>query len=350
MLAAEYFRWSGDIELMSQLETNLRAALHWMEEYGDINKDGYLKYERRSAKGLVNQGWKDSGDSVVHSDGTVLEPPIALVEVQAYAYAALRGLAPVFKALGDADTAVRIEQRARALRGRFRRDFWLDLGCFALALDGNGKAEESVTTNAGHSLWAGIAGKEQARKQAQRLFKQDMFSGWGLRTLSADSARYNPQGYHTGTVWPHDNSIVAMGLKRYGFERELNRLATALFEAANAFPYYRLPELYGGAPRSAHNSPVPYPVACRPQAWAAGAFPLITQAILGLCPDAQNKRLYVVRPRLPDWLRMVSVKGLRVGQAEVDLGYERRNSATQVQVVETRGDLSVSVVDRWPEL
>ena len=350
MLAAEYFRWTGDIELMSQLETNLRAALHWMEEYGDINKDGYLEYERRSAKGLVNQGWKDSWDSLVHSDGAVLEPPIALVEVQAYAYAALRGLAPVFKSLGDPDAAVRIKQRALTLRGRFRRDFWLDLGCFAVALDGNGQAGESVTTNAGHALWTGIAGKEQARKQTQRLFKKDMFSGWGLRTLSEDSPRYNPQGYHTGTVWPHDNSIIAMGLKRYGFERELNRLATALFEAANAFPYYRLPELYGGAPRSAHNSPVPYPVACRPQAWAAGAFPLITQAILGLCPDAQNKRLYVVRPRLPDWLRMVSVKGLRVGQAEADLCYERRNSATQVQVIETRGDLSVSVVDQWPDV
>ena len=223
-------------------------------------------------------------------------------------------------------------------------------GHFALALDGDGRRAESVASNGGQALWSGIATREQATKQGRRLFKRDMFSGWGVRTLSEDSPRYNPQGYHVGTVWPHDNSIIAMGLKRYGLEKELNRLATALFDAAKAFPYYRLPELFGGAARSAHHSPVPYPIACRPQAWAAGAFPLITQAILGLCPDAVKGRLYIVRPQLPDWLRTVSIRGLRVGEAEVDLGYERRDGVTQVQVVETRGDLSVSVVDRWPEL
>jgi glycogen debranching enzyme len=272
------------------------------------------------------------------------------VEVQAYSYAAYRGLAPVFAELGDMETADQLRKKARNLAQRFREDFWCSDGHFALALDGSGEPAVSVTSNPGHALWCGIAAREQASKQTQRLFKKDMFSGWGIRTLSENSPRFNPQGYHNGTVWPHDNSIIAMGLKRYGHEKELNRLATALFEAARAFPYYRLPEVFAGSARSAHHSPVPYPVACRPQAWAAGTFPLITQAILGLCPDAINKRLYVVRPRLPDWVRRVSVSGLKVGHAEAELCYERDNGATQVQVLQTRGDLSVSVVDSWPDV
>jgi glycogen debranching enzyme len=350
MLAADYFRWTGDTELMANLETNLRAGLHWMEEYGDLNRDGYIEYEKHSPKGLINQGWKDSWDSMLHKDGTLLESPIALVEVQAYSYAAQLGLAPVFDALGDNELAERLRAKAQDLAHRFRDDFWCSDGHFALALDGQGHRGQSITSNGGHALWSGIAGKEQAARQARRLFKRDMFSGWGIRTLSDNSPRYNPQGYHVGTVWPHDNSIIAMGLKRYGFEKELNRLATALFEAARAFPYYRLPELFGGAARSAHHSPVPYPVACRPQAWAAGAFPLITQAILGLCPDAVARRLYVVRPKLPDWMRRATITGLRVGKAEADLRYETREGATHVEVLETRGDLSVSVVDQWPDV
>jgi glycogen debranching enzyme len=349
LLAAEYFRWTADVDLMRHLETNIRAALHWIDEYGDINRDGYVEYEKRSPQGIVNQGWKDSWDSMVHADGSLLSPPIALVEVQAYVYGALRGLAPVFGALGDEATAEDLRSRAYKLREAFRKDFWSSDGNFALALDGDRHAVLAVTSNPGHALWTGIAAREQAGQQVRRLFKKDMFSGWGIRTLTENSPRFNPQGYHTGTVWPHDNSIIAMGLKRYGFEPHLNRLAGALFDAAKSFSYYRLPELFGGETRSVHRSPVPYPVACRPQAWAAGAFPLITQGILGLCPHAYIKRLYVVRPRLPDWLRMVSVAGLRVGAAEVDLRYERRGSDTAVKVMETRGDITVSVVDQWPD-
>jgi glycogen debranching enzyme len=348
MLAAEYFRWSGDVDLMRQMETNLRAALHWVEEYGDTNDDGYVEYEKQSPGGMVNQGWKDSWDSMLHKDGTLMEAPIALVEVQSYVYAANLGLARIYEALGNREQAESLRSRAKSLRDAFRRDFWDD-GCFALAIDGHGHLSQTVSSNAGHALWAGIAGRDQAAKQATRLFKKDMFSGWGIRTLSEDSPRFNPQGYHVGTVWPHDNSIIAMGLKRYGFEGHVNRLAGAMFEAAKAFPYYRLPEVFGGEVRSAHHSPVPYPVACRPQAWAAGSVPLITQAILGLCPDAPNRRLYIVRPRLPDWLDTVDVRGLRVGPAEVDLDYELRGGETHVSVLETRGDLSISVVDQWPD-
>ncbi|TMB98433.1 MAG: amylo-alpha-1,6-glucosidase [Chloroflexi bacterium] len=349
MLAAEYFRWTADRDLMQHLETNLRAALHWIEEYGDPRKRGYVEYEKRSPRGLLNQGWKDSEDSMVRGDGSLVDSPITLVEVQAYVYAAQRGLAPVFRALGDEGEAQALMEKSEALRQRFARDFWLDAGYYSLALDGEGAPSTALTSNGGHALWGGIAEPHQALRVVRRMSKKDMFSGWGLRTLTSASPRFNPQGYHLGTVWPHDNSIAAMGFKRYGCERELNQVATALFDAAKAFPYYRLPELFGGTPRSAHHAPVPYPVACRPQAWAAGAFPLITQAILGLCPDAPNKRLYLVRPVLPDWLREVQVHGVRVGRATVDLYYERDDQGvSEVGVLDVRGDLQVDIVDQWP--
>jgi len=347
-LAAEYYQWTGDLELLQSLETNLRAALHWLQEYGDTNGDGYVDYEKRSAKGLVNQGWKDSSDAIIHADGAPVQPPTALVEVQGYVYAALRKLAPVFAALGDSETAERLRRDVANLKRRFNRDFWLPEGFYALALDGQGRPAASITSNPGHALWSGIAYQGHAKQVAERLMRNDMFSGWGIRATSTTSPRYNPFGYHLGTVWPHDNSIIAMGFKRYGFEDELNEVATALFDAARAFPYYRLPELFGGAARSAHHAPVPYPVACRPQAWAAGAFPLITQAILGLCPDGPHNRLCIVRPVLPEWLANVQVEGLRVGQGEADLYYERRAGRTRVHVLDVRGDLKVEMVRRWP--
>ena len=347
-LAGEYYQWTGDLELLGQLETNLRAALHWVKQYGDANVDGFVDYEKRSAKGLVNQGWKDSWDAIIHADGTLVEPPTALVEVQGYIYAGLRKLAPVFIALGDPETAQQLLREAAALRRRFNRHFWLPEGFYALALDGQGRPAASTTSNPGHVLWTGIAYERYAKQVVDRLMRNDMFSGWGIRTLSTTSARFNPYGYHLGTVWPHDNSIIAMGFKRYGFEEELNEVATALFDAARAFPYYRLPELFGGAARSAHHAPVPYPVACRPQAWAAGAFPLITQAILGFCPDGPRNRLYIVRPMLPEWLEHVQVEGLRVGRGEADLYYERRGRRTRVHVLDVRGGLKVEVVRRWP--
>jgi glycogen debranching enzyme len=347
-LAGEYFAWTGDLGLLSQLETNLRAGLHWLTKYGGL-ADGYLRYERRSARGLVNQGWKDSHDALSHEDGSLCEPPISLVEVQAYACAAYRSLSRVFVSLGDSRLAAKLEQDAAMLARRFNRDFWLPSGFYALALDGGGRRAASITSNAGQVLWGGAASRAHAAKVVRRLMEPDMFSGWGIRTLSATSRRYNPLGYHVGTVWPHDNSLIAMGFKRYGFEQDLNRLATALFDAARAFTYYRLPELFGGDERSVHQAPVPYPIACRPQAWAAGSIPLITQAILGLCPDAPARTISIVRPQLPDWLQSVNVNALRVGNAEVDLRYRRRGAHTRVDVIDIRGDLRVEKRRSWPE-
>ena len=314
-----------------------------------MNGDGYIDYEKRSRKGLVNQGWKDSWDSIVHRDGSLAAAPITLVEVQAYAYAALHRLAPVFEALGDDREAAGLRVEAAALRERFARDFWMeDEGCYALALDGTGAQVGSVTSNPGHVLWAGAATTEHAQRVGRRLMEPDMFSGWGVRTLTLKSPRYNPQGYHLGTIWPHDNSILAMGLKRYGLVPELTVLATALFEAAREFQYYRLPELFDGSQTTPHQTPVPYPVACRPQAWAAGAIPLVTQAMLGLCPDAPNKRLYVVAPSLPNFLDEAQVR-LQVGSAKVDLAYIRRGQDTYVVVKEVRGEVEVREARDWPE-
>lgn len=350
LLAGDYYRWTGDLAYLAQLRPNIEAALVWMDRYGDLNGDGYIEYEKRSMKGLVNQGWKDSWDSMVAGDGSLVAPPIALVEVQGYVYGALRGLAPIFEALGEPERAKALRDRAAELQHRFNLDYWLaEDGCYALALDGAGKPAASITSNAGHALWSGIADPAKARGVATRLMRGDMFSGWGIRTLTAESPRYNPQGYHLGTIWPHDNSLIAMGFKRFGLEPELNALATALYEAARRFQYARLPELFGGSPVSESRTPVPYPVACRPQAWAAGSIPLITQAVLGIAADAPQKLLRVVSPQLPAFLERVEVRRIRVGAAEADLLYERRAGKTAVEVTDVRGDLTVAVVEGWPE-
>jgi glycogen debranching enzyme len=349
LLAGEYYAWTADLEVLRKLERNLRAALHWIDAMGDIDGDGYVEYEARSPTGLVNQGWKDSPDAIANADGTLAKPPIALVEAQGYVYAVKRKLASVFAALGDEELAERLRREAAQLKRRFNRDFWLKESNFlALALDGDNHQVAAITSNPGHALWTGIVQRRLASAVADVLMRNDMFSGWGIRTLSAASNRFNPLGYHLGAVWPHDNSIIAMGFKKYGFEDELNEVATALFDAARSFPYYRLPELYAGSARSIQYTPVPYPVACRPQAWAAGSFPLILQAILGLAPNAPQGELLIVRPRLPYWLDNVQVRNLRVGQGSADLLFSRRGARTRVEVLAVRGRLRVSVVPAWP--
>ena len=229
-----------------------------MDTYGDPDRDGYLEYEKRSPTGLVNQGWKDSREAVIYADGTLAKPPIALVEVQGYVYAAKKKLAPLFAALGDRPLASRLRQEAASLKRRFNRDFWLENeSFFALALDGDKHPADAITSNPGHALWTGIAQRRLAEPVVEVLMRNDMFSGWGIRTLSATSSRFNPLGYHLGTVWPHDNSLIAMGFKKYGFEEELNEVATALFDAARALPYYRLPELFAGSARTTYSRPCP---------------------------------------------------------------------------------------------
>jgi glycogen debranching enzyme len=348
-LLTEYFAWTADLRIVRELLPAVRAALTWMDTYGDPTGEGYLAYEKHSDKGLVNQGWKDSYDAIVHTDGTLAAPPIALAEVQGYAYAARRKLAPIFERLGERELASANRTQADALRRRFNDEFWLeDQRFFAMALDGQRRPVATVSTNPAHCLWSGIVDQGRAAELVSRLMQNDVFSGWGLRTLANGSPRYNPIGYHVGSVWPHDNSIAAMGFKMYGFEDELNELATALFDATTSFPYFRLPELFGGESRSAHNAPVPYPVACRPQSWAAGAFPFITQAMLGIKAEAPERRLRIVNPRLPYWLNSVHVRGLRVGNGHVTLQYRRDASGTRVEVQKATAGIDVVVSNRWP--
>jgi glycogen debranching enzyme len=348
LLAAEYYAWTADLELLREVEPSLRAALQWVDTYGDPDRCGYLEYEKRSPTGLVNQGWKDSREAVIYADGTLAKPPIALVEVQGYVYSAKKKLAPLFAALGDHALSSRLREEAASLKRRFNRDFWLeDESFFALALDGDKHPADAITSNPGQALWTGIVQRRLAEPVVEVLMRNDMFSGWGIRTLSATSSRFNPLGYHLGTVWPHDNSLIAMGFKKYGFEEELNEVATALFDAARSLVYYRLPELFAGSARTTYSMPVPYPVACRPQAWAAGSFPLILQAILGLRPNAPAGELLIVRPRLPHWLETVQVRGLRVGKGEVDLTYRRRGRRTMVDVLHARR-VKVRHAGVWP--
>ena len=348
LLAAEYYRWTADLELMRELQSSIDASLDWMERFGDLDGDGYLEYIKKAPGGLDNQGWKDSVDGIVDEEGNLLEPPIALVEVQGYVYAAKQKIANVYENLGDPARAKQLREEAAALRRRINADFWMPEGYYALALDADKKPARVVTSNAGQLLWSGVPSRARARSQIERLMRNDMFSGWGVRTLSSSARRYNPNGYHLGTIWPHDNALIMAGLKRYGAEAELNEVATGISDAAFAFPYFRLPELFSGSPRSAHHEPVPYPVANRPQAFAAAALPSLLTSILGLVPDAPHGKLYVVRPRLPFWLDFVRLAGLRVGEGTVDLIYNRRGSRTVVEVIGKTSPVELVQTRRWP--
>jgi glycogen debranching enzyme len=349
MLAAAYYDWTNDLRLIRALMPAIRGAIEWMEKYGDSAGNGYLSYEKHSARGLINQGWKDSWDAVVHADGSLAPAPISLVEAQGYAYAARTRLAPALERAGESRLAERLRRDARRLYKRFNDEFWVPEDRFyAMAIDGEGKCVTSASSNPAHCLWSGLIDPANSSDVVGRLMSEDMFSGWGVRTLTDTSPRFNPIGYHLGSVWPHDNSIAAMGFKMYGYEEELNQVASAIFDASTSFPYFRLPELFGGDSRSTHGAPVPYPVACRPQSWAAGAFPLITQAMLGLKAEAPEKRLRIVNPRLPYWLNSVVVRGLRVGNGSVSLVYRRDGANTRVEVQEATGGLDVVVSNRWP--
>ena len=348
LLAAEYFHWTADLEFLSGLLPAIEAALRWLQDYGDPDGHGFIEYRTDSPDGLRNQGWKDSGDAIMHADGSLSDGPIALAEVQGYVYAAYGRLAPLLEALGQVTQAQRLRSQAAQLRRRFNGKFWLThRGFSAMALDGKKRPLEVMSSNAGQVLWSGMLGHKRASDVRAALLQNDMFSGWGIRTLSADASAYYPLGYHVGTVWPHDNGIIALGLKRYGFEGEVNEIATALFDATREFPSFRLPELFGGQPRTEYGSPVPYPVACRPQAWTAGTWLHLLQAILGIVPDAPGRRLFVVRPELPFWLHDVHIRGLALGEGRVDLHFYRSKGRTKVATT-SDGNVDVRMTSRWP--
>jgi glycogen debranching enzyme len=329
VLLHETWRWTGDDALVAELLPHAERALEWIDRYGDRDGDGLVEYHRVSEKGLANQGWKDSGDGVPFPDGTLPEGPIALVEVQGYVYDARLRAAELFERVGRADEAARQRERAAHLRDEVVRRFWLDdAGTFALALDGAKRPLPTVTSNAGHLLWSGLPDPGQATRMAGVLLGRDLFSGWGIRTLSAAHPVYNPMSYHDGSVWPHDNALVVAGLARYGHAEAALPVLEALHEAARHMSFHRLPELFCGMPRTGGMRPVLYPVSCSPQAWASGAFFLLLQAVLGLMPDAPRGVLHVRDPQLPAFLRELTVLGLRVGDSRVTLHFRRHAGRT----------------------
>jgi len=341
-LYAQHFRWTGDVEFARKLLPAAEAALRWIDEYGDMDGDGFVEYQTRSTRGIRNQGWKDSPDSVVHADGHLAEPPIALAEVQGYVYLAKERMADVYKALGDDAKAEWLLAEAHALRQHFNEAFWMeDEKYFAGALDRDKRQVRTVVSNPGHALYCHIIDPDKAVAVAKRLLAPDMFSGWGIRTMSKTAAAYNPMSYHNGSVWPHDNALIAAGLKRYGFARSTNRVATALFDAAIHGQQLRLPELFCGFTRRTPNRPVSYPVACSPQAWAAGAPFLMLQAMLGISARAHENLLTVNKPHLPTWLNTVEVRNLAIGGSRISLVFRREGEITSFSLLAREGDVRV---------
>ena len=320
MLAGAYLRATGDLAFAAEIWPNVRRALAWMEDVGDADGDGFLEYGRRSSRGLPHQGWRDAHDAVFHADGSLAAGPIALSELQGYAYAARLAAAELARALDEALYAAELEGKAEALRLRFDAAFWCEeLGSYAMALDGEKRACRVRASSAGHCLYAGIASDERAARLSETLMDPSSFSGWGIRTVAAGQARYSPIAYHNGSVWPHDSAIVAAGLARYGMRREAARILGGLFEAAGHFPGSRLPELFCGFEREPGEPPIGYPVACSPQAWAAAAPFLLLQGCLGLEVGDAHRRVTFDRPHLPDGLTWIRIERLRVGDTPIDV-------------------------------
>lgn len=344
ILMARYVAWTGNLSLFEELGEHVDRALGWIERYADSDGDGYVDYTSDVPNGLIQKGWKDSGDAIVNADGRLCQPPIALVEVQAYVYRAKLELADLFDRTGSVRRADRLRQEAVELRERFEREFWLeDLGFYALALQKDKRPAAVISSNPGHALWMEAVDPARARLVVERLMADDMFSGWGIRTLSQKERAYNPIGYHLGTVWPHDNAILAAGFRAYGFDREASQVFSGILEASMHFEAFRLPELFSGYDRAKFSLPVHYPLACHPQAWAAGTIPYFLQIMLGLHPEGLENRLLVVRPILPDLIDHLSVTGLRVGKGRADLAFVRTEEGIAAEVLRTEGDLEIVV-------
>ncbi|WP_416673025.1 amylo-alpha-1,6-glucosidase [Egbenema bharatensis] len=342
MLYADYYAWTHDQDLLDRLWPNALAAMEWIDR--SCEKTGYLRYECQSEGGLRNQGWKDSGDCILDSKGKLAEGAIALVEVQGYIYAAKTRLSQIARMKKRIDLADRWLEDAHNLKTRFNRDFWLpEHGFYAIALDGEGHPADSITSNPGHCLGLDIIESEKVCSVAERLQAPDMFSGWGIRTLSSSSSAYNPMGYHIGSVWPHDNGIIAAGLRASGLVDQALEIARGILDMTVQQPYQRPPELFCGFKRTPDSSPVRYPVACSPQAWATGTIFQLLQVMVNLVPDAPGNYLRIVQPTLPESVHHLSLQNLKIGQTMLDLEFEQSNGATACRVVRKRGNLRVVI-------
>ncbi|HET8701209.1 MAG TPA: amylo-alpha-1,6-glucosidase, partial [Nitrococcus sp.] len=345
VLAGAYYQRTGDRPFLETIWPNIERALAWIDQYGDGDGDGFVEYSRHSSDGLVQQGWKDSDDSIFHQDGSVAEGPIALCEVQSYVYAAKRTAARLATYLGDMEHSVELGRQADALKEKFNQAFWCDdIATFALALDGRKRPCRVTSSNAGHALFSGIAEPQYASRLAETLLGEPSFSGWGIRTVASTERRFNPMSYHNGSVWPHDNSIIAMGLARYGLKAQALQLLTGLFDASIIMDLHRLPELFCGFDRVSGRGPTLYPVACSPQAWASGTVFYLLQACLGLTFSEEKPQLRFHHPRLPEYMQRLEITNLRFGNAVIDLILRRHLHDVGVNVLRKEGDVDVAVI------
>ena len=344
ILAAAYYFRTNDLDFIASIWPNVERALAWIADYGDVDGDGFVEYQRMSETGLQQQGWKDSHDSIFHKDGRFAEAPIALCEVQSYVYGAKRGIALLARAQGLADQAERLNREADQLQKNFERDFWSEeLGLYVLALDGHKRQCEVRTSNAGHVLLTRLADPLRAATVAKNLMLEHSFSGWGVRTVAAGEARYNPMSYHNGSVWPHDNALIAAGMSLYGMQESAERILSGMYDASLQLDLHRLPELFCGFHRrtDAGGGPTLYPVACAPQAWAAGAPFLLLRACMGLEIRAPERKLLLTNPVLPVELDHLRIEGLRVADATVDVLLQRHPHGIAVEVLRKEGELEV---------
>lgn len=345
LLAGLYAEHTGDIETLRELWPNIEAALAWIDGPGDIDRDGFVEYYRSDETGLVNQGWKDSYDAIFHADGSLAQGPIALCEVQGYVYAAKRLAARAARRLGEQARGQALDAQAVQLAVRFEKAFWCEeLGTYALALDGQKQACRVHTSNAGQVLFSGIAAPERADAVMRDLMRPSFFSGWGIRTVAREERRYNPMSYHNGSVWPHDNSLIAAGFARYGYKDAIDRVFKGLFDAASYMDLRRLPELYCGFQRGRERGPTLYPVACSPQAWAAGTPLLLLQSSLGLEFNPDRNEILLRKPRLPPFLEEVTLRNLRLGHSAVDVLLRRHGNDVSLQVLRNEGQIVVAAV------
>ncbi|HEY4542540.1 MAG TPA: amylo-alpha-1,6-glucosidase [Noviherbaspirillum sp.] len=344
-LAGAYYERTGDLETIRRIWPNIRAALAWMDMYGDRDGDGFVEYARYTESGLAQQGWKDSHDSVFHADGTMAEAPIALCEVQGYVYEARQRAAQLALLLGEAGLARELEQAAQDLKARFNEAFWCEeIGTYALALDGAKRQCKVRSSNAGHTLWTGIATPEYAKRVADQLLEEDFFCGWGIRTIARKEARYNPMAYHNGSVWPHDNAVIAEGMARYGLTGHAMQVFSGLRDAVLYMDQNRMPELFCGFERRPDEGPTLYPVACSPQAWSAATVFSLLQACLGLSFDPRRGEIRFRHPQLPSFLDRVEIHELQFMGAKLDLVLQRYPNNVGVNVKRKEGDVEVVVV------
>jgi glycogen debranching enzyme len=349
MLAGSYYERTGDRALIEQLWPNIQSALVWIDRYGDCDGDGFVEYRQRAQGGLNNQGWKDSQDALFHADGTLAAAPIALCEVQGYVYEAKLKAARLAQLLGHAEHADALRQQAQKLKANFQKAFWCDdLKMFALALDGDKRPCRVRSSNAGQCLFTGIAQPEAAARIQEELMRDRFFSGWGIRTIATSEARYNPMSYHNGSIWPHDNALIATGLAKYGFKKAAVRVLSALLEASMFMELNRLPELYCGFPRRRGEGPTLYPVACNPQVWSSAAVFCLVQACLGLRFDISAERVYLDNPRLPECLERLDIKNLKVATSVVNISLSRHDQDVAVNVSHPTGKVDVVVTHGVP--